>query len=112
MTSAVQSLSAEEGAWYRVERQSGSLRLVVGGSWIISEARRLDPILRTLDATGSTFVEIDCGALERLDTVGAWLLLRTKRIFEHHGITVHPVNVRPEYRALVHTIDYECRAPP
>jgi phospholipid/cholesterol/gamma-HCH transport system permease protein len=25
---------------------------------------------------------------------------------------VRPVNVRPEYRALVHTIDYECRAPP
>ena len=68
--------------------------------------------MRGLDAEGSTNVEIDCAALERLDTVGAWLLLRTKRILEHRGSTVQPVNVRPEYHALVHTIDHECRAPP
>jgi phospholipid/cholesterol/gamma-HCH transport system permease protein len=86
--------------------------LVVGGFWIISEARRLDPALRALDVTGAARVEIDCGALGGLDTIGAWLLLRTKRILEHRGVVVQPVNVRPEYRALVHTIDYECRAPP
>jgi phospholipid/cholesterol/gamma-HCH transport system permease protein len=95
-----------------MERRGDTLHLVVGGSWIISEARRLDPVLRGLDAEGSANVEIDCAALERLDTVGAWLLLRTKRILEHRGSTVQPVNVRPEYRALVHTIDHECRAPP
>ena len=33
-------------------------------------------------------------------------------LLEHRGIVVQPVNVRPEYRALVHTIDFECRAPP
>jgi phospholipid/cholesterol/gamma-HCH transport system permease protein len=112
MIDAVHSASTVEGAWYRVERKSGALRLIVGGSWVIGEARRLDPVLRSLDATGSNYVEIDCGALDQVDTTGAWLLLRTKRILEHRGITVQPVNVRPEYRALVHTIDYECRAPP
>ena len=55
---------------------------------------------------------IDCGTLERLDTVGAWLLLRTKRVLELKGLEVQAVNVREEYRALVHTIDHECRAPP
>ena len=99
-------------AWYSLDRRGDTLRLVVGGSWIISEARRLDPVLRGLDVEGSAQIEIDCAALERLDTVGAWLLLRTKRILEHRGSMVRPVNVRPEYRALVHTIDYECRAPP
>jgi phospholipid/cholesterol/gamma-HCH transport system permease protein len=104
--------AAENAAWYRIERQGDTLRLVVGGFWTISEARRLDPALRALDAAGSAQVEIDCGALDRLDTIGAWLLLRTKRIMEHRGLTVLPVNVRPEFRALVHTIDFECRAPP
>ena len=112
MTGALRVPAAETAAWYSLERRGDTLRVLVGGSWIISEARRLDPVLRGLDAEGSTNVEIDCAALERLDTVGAWLLLRTKRILEHHGSTVRPVNVRPEYRALVHTIDYECRAPP
>ena len=60
----------------------------------------------------SARVEIDCAALDRLDTIGAWLLLRTKRTLEHRGLVVQPINVRPEYRALVHTIDFECRAPP
>jgi phospholipid/cholesterol/gamma-HCH transport system permease protein len=108
----MQGSSAEDSAWYTIEREGSTFRLVVGGSWIISEARRLDPALRELDTAGTARVEIDCGALGRLDTIGAWLLLRTKRILEHRGIVVQPVNVRPEYRALVHTIDFECRAPP
>ena len=86
--------------------------MIVGGSWIISEARKLDPMLRALDPRGYARVTIDCGTLERLDTVGAWLLLRTKRVLEHNGLEVQAVNVREEYRALVHTIDHECRAPP
>jgi phospholipid/cholesterol/gamma-HCH transport system permease protein len=112
MISALRTPAAENAAWYTIGREGNTLRLVVGGSWIISEARRLDPALRALDTAGSARAEIDCGALDRLDTIGAWLLLRTKRILEHRGIVVQPVNVRPEYRALVHTIDYECRAPP
>lgn len=68
--------------------------------------------MRAIDAKGYSRAEIDCGTLERLDTVGAWLLLRTKRTLEHKGLNVRPVNVREEYRALVHTIDHECTAPP
>jgi phospholipid/cholesterol/gamma-HCH transport system permease protein len=86
--------------------------LLVAGSWVISEARRLDPMLKALDPTGYARIVIDCGTLERLDTVGAWLLLRTKRVLELKGLEVQAVNVREEYRALVHTIDHECRAPP
>ena len=112
MTSAIHTPAAENAAWYTIEQRGTTFRLVVGGFWIISEAPRLDPDLRALDIADATHVEIDVGALGRLDTVGAWLLLRTKRILEQRGIIVEPVNVRPEYRALVHTIDYECRAPP
>lgn len=104
--------AAADAAWYRVERQGDTLRMVVGGFWVRSEARRLDPSLRALDSMGCARVEVDCSALGRLDTVGAWLLLRTKRVLEHRGVVVQPINVDPEYRALVHTIDYDCRAPP
>jgi phospholipid/cholesterol/gamma-HCH transport system permease protein len=87
-------------------------RLVVGGSWTIGEARRLDPLMEAIDPAGSARVEIDVANLERMDTVGAWLLLRTKRTLEGKGLSVQPVNVREEYRALVHAIDHECTAPP
>jgi phospholipid/cholesterol/gamma-HCH transport system permease protein len=100
------------GAWYRTESRGGTFRLIVGGQWVRREARRLDPTLRTLDTDQHTAAEFDCGEIEQLDTVGAWLLLRTKRSLEHRGITVQAVRVDPKYRALVHTIDHECRAPP
>ena len=99
-------------AWLRTEHHDGTLRLVAGGTWVRSEARRLDPIMRALDPGQYRDAEFDCGAIERLDTVGAWLLLRTKRSLEQRGIVVRPVHVDPKYRALVHTIDHECRAPP
>jgi phospholipid/cholesterol/gamma-HCH transport system permease protein len=99
-------------AWYNTESRGDTFRMIVGGQWVRREARRLDPLLRTLDTGQYSKVVFDCGAIERLDTVGAWLLLRTKRSLEHRGVTVEPVNVDPKYRALVHTIDHECRAPP
>ena len=112
MATMMQPPQPAEAAWYRTEHDGDTFRLIVGGFWIISEARRLDPILKTLDPQGHARIEIDCETLERLDTVGAWLLLRTKRVFEHRGFEVRAANVREEYRALVHTIDHECRAPP
>lgn len=104
--------STVEAAWYALQPEGGTMRLVVGGAWTRDEARRLDPLMRSLDVHGYTRVDIDCGALSRLDTVGAWLLLRTGRILRHRGVTLNPVNVAPEYRALVHTINHECWAPP
>ena len=112
MSTVIRPPAAANAAWYRTERQGDTLRLMVGGCWVIGEARRLDPDLRALDVAGVARMEIDCAALGRLDTVGAWLLLRTKRTLEHRGLVVQPTNVRPEYQALVHTIDLECRAPP
>jgi phospholipid/cholesterol/gamma-HCH transport system permease protein len=100
------------GAWYEVRSDAETLRLTVGGAWIRTEARRLDAPMRALKAGGHRLVQIDCGAIQQLDTVGAWLLLRTKRSLEHEGAIVEPVSVAPEYHALVHTIDHECRAQP
>jgi phospholipid/cholesterol/gamma-HCH transport system permease protein len=101
-----------KAAWYALEPDGGTMRFTVGGAWTRDEAPRLDPLMRTLDIGDYGRVEIDCRALSRLDTVGAWLLLRTARKLRHHGVAVAPVNVAAEYRALVHTIDHECRAPP
>jgi phospholipid/cholesterol/gamma-HCH transport system permease protein len=101
-----------EAAWYRIEKAGDTFRLIIGGAWTIAEARRLDPLVKTIDPKGFKRVEFDCKNLERLDTVGAWLLLRTGRGFSKQGLEIAPINVREEYRALVHTIDHECTAPP
>ena len=104
--------STSDAAWYTLQSEGDTMRLAVGGAWTRGEARRLDPQMRSLSVRGHSRVEIDCLALSRLDTVGAWLLLRTGRKLEHDGAAVSPVNVAPEYRALVHTINHDCRGPP
>ena len=104
--------SASDAAWYTLQPDGDTMWFVVGGAWTRGEARRLDPLMRSLDIHGYSRVEIDCRALSRLDTVGAWLLLRTGRKLHQDGAIVDPVNVAPDTRALVHTINHECRAPP
>jgi phospholipid/cholesterol/gamma-HCH transport system permease protein len=104
--------SAADEAWYTLQPQGETMRFVVGGAWTRGEAHRLDPLMRSLKVRGYNRVEIDCQALSRLDTVGAWMLLRTGRAWQRQGVTVNPVHVAAEYQALVHTIDHECRAPP
>jgi phospholipid/cholesterol/gamma-HCH transport system permease protein len=101
-----------EVAWFRTEQDGSTFRVIVGGRWVISEARRLDPLMKTIDPNGHKSIEVDCSPLEQLDTVGAWLLLRTARVLRHRGVQVQPINVREEYRALVHSIDHDCTAPP
>jgi phospholipid/cholesterol/gamma-HCH transport system permease protein len=103
---------AAEAPWYTLEPNGGTMRLIVGGAWTRDKVDGLDPLMRSLDIHGYNRVEIDCRALSRLDTVGAWILLRTGRKLRQHGVSVDPVNVAAEYRALVHTIDHGCRAPP
>ena len=49
MVAVARPPAAADAAWYSIERQGDTLRLVVGGFWIVSEARRLDPGLRVLD---------------------------------------------------------------
>src|ERR1700761_6876311 len=101
-----------ERAWFYTEQDGPIRRLVAGGDWLIGEAKKLDPMLPDLDMSGDKAAEICCAGIERLDTVGAWLLLRLKRRLEQRGYQVTPINVKPEFEPLMRTIDQDCRAPP
>jgi phospholipid/cholesterol/gamma-HCH transport system permease protein len=103
--------SAAYAAWYTLEPEGDTMRLLVGGAWTRDQARRLDPQMRSLELEGGHRVEVDCRELSRLDIVGAWMLLRTAWTWRHQGVTVDLVNVAPEYEALVHTVNHACPAP-
>jgi phospholipid/cholesterol/gamma-HCH transport system permease protein len=99
-------------AWFDTRREGKSLQVTLGGHWVLAEASRLDQALHALPTDGCQRVELDYGAVERLDTIGAWLLLRTKRTLEEQHLSVAVVNVPEPFRPLVHTIDHDCTAPP
>ncbi|MEA2755383.1 MAG: phospholipid/cholesterol/gamma-HCH transport system permease protein [Aliidongia sp.] len=112
MTPAIVPPHPDAAASFAIAREGETLRMSLHGRWILAETRQLDGALRALRTAGCREVEIDCGGLERLDTAGAWLLLRTKRALEATPATVMVTNVPESLRPLVETIERGCTAPP
>jgi phospholipid/cholesterol/gamma-HCH transport system permease protein len=94
--------AAEPAAWFKLER--GVFR--AGGRWTIAESARLDQQLQGLEA-GSGQVTIDASRIEKLDSTGAWLLLRTARALEAGGREIGNLDVPERYATLVQNLDRE-----
>ncbi len=112
MTVTDTDVPADTRPWLRTERRGRVLRLTAGGEWIVRYAARLDPQLHAYDLGDANEVEIDGRAITRLDSAGAWLLVRTKRAVEESGKTVRAFTLPDIYSTLIHTIDQEHTAPP
>ncbi|HEU0163254.1 MAG TPA: MlaE family lipid ABC transporter permease subunit [Rhizomicrobium sp.] len=91
------------GAWFTLDRE----RLAVGGEWTILESARLDRELNALTPDGKGAITIDASKLSRLDSAGAWLLLRTRRALEAAGNTVSGLEVPERYQPLLENLDQE-----
>lgn len=90
-----------------------TLKLIAGGDWVVPEVPRLDRELRALGSHGAVDAEIDASQIEKLDTAGAWLLLRARHRLEMDGVRIGAVNVPERYRTLLQTMDRESTfAPP
>lgn len=99
-------IAAEHPATLEVTR-GRTLRLVAGGDWVVPEVPRLDRELRALRSEGALDAEIDGSQIEKLDTAGAWLLLRTRHRLEADGVRIGAVSVPERYRSLLASMDRE-----
>ncbi|HEX2593415.1 MAG TPA: MlaE family lipid ABC transporter permease subunit [Rhizomicrobium sp.] len=104
--------SGKDAAWFRTETRGGTFRLIAGGEWVTHRSATLDPQLRKLDVGGARKADIDGSEIEKLDSAGAWLLLRAKRQFEEEGATVGEFTLPEIYHPLLHTMDRDHSAPP
>ncbi len=90
------------GGWLEIARQDGTLVLEAGGRWLVATAAQLDRALERLDGVAAGMaVRIDLARIEMLDTVGAWLLLRTRRRFEGQGASASIENVPRAFAPLL-----------
>jgi phospholipid/cholesterol/gamma-HCH transport system permease protein len=110
MSTALDATAAR--ASFRMERKPKVLRLVAEGVWTTKDAASLDGQLRHIDLGDATDAEIDGSSLERIDSAGAWLLVRTKREWEQRGKRVGPIKIPPMYDTLMHAVEHEHTAPP
>ena len=104
--------AAGPGAWFKVDRDV----FEAGGAWTIAESARLDQELRRLDTgSGQTpsggAMTMDASGIERLDSTGAWLLLRTRRALEAAGRKVSALKVPDRYVSLLENLSREDKAP-
>lgn len=78
-----------------------ALILQADGDWLVATAAALDRDLRALDLPQGRHVTLDMGRVERLDTAGAWLVLRTEHALEVRGNEVEIANLRPSLKPLL-----------
>jgi phospholipid/cholesterol/gamma-HCH transport system permease protein len=83
---------------------SGTLTLRAEGRWLVANAAELDSRLHALDLPSGRRVTLDLAGIERLDTAGAWLLLRTEHALSARGNTVALENVRASFAPLLEQV--------
>lgn len=83
------------------EEEPGGLILRAVGDWRVAEAAELDRRLRLLSLPSGRHVTFDLGQVERFDTAGAWLVLRTERAAAGRGNTVALANLDPSFAPLL-----------
>ena len=103
MTS-IEAVSDEPEAWFKLDRDGRTLAL--GGSWTIGESARLDRELRDIKPAGGA-IEIDASQVSRMDSAGAWLLLRTRRAMEAAGAKISRFSLPELYQPLFENLDQE-----
>lgn len=81
--------------------ESGSLILAATGEWLVETAADLDRRLQGIEAPTGKRVTLDLAGIDRLDTAGAWLLLRTEHDLTARGNTVEMRNLRPNFEPLI-----------
>ena len=91
---------ADGAGWIKTRHEGGRFLVAVGGRWTTAELADLDPALKALKPAG-TGVVLDLGAIERLDTAGAWVLHRARKSMSQAGREARFENVRPEHAGLL-----------
>jgi len=93
------------------EDEPGGLLLRAVGDWRVSAATELDRRLQNLALPSGKHVTVDLAGVERLDTAGAWLLLRTERALAGRGNTVALSNLNPSFTPLLDHLRADTGAP-
>lgn len=79
---------------------SETVVLTAAGEWLVATAADLDRRLRGLELPRHREVTIDLAGIDRIDTTGAWLLVRTEHDLIDRGNAVALRNLAPGFAPL------------
>lgn len=81
--------------------EDGATILRAGGEWLVVTAADLDRRLHDLKMPQNRAVTVDLSGVDRLDSTGAWLLLRTEHELAARGNHVALANLEPRFAPLL-----------
>ena len=81
--------------------EAGATVLRAAGEWLVVTAAELDRRLNSLDMPRGRRVTVDLSGVDRLDSAGAWLLLRTEHELSARGNQVELSNLQPRFAPLL-----------
>lgn len=89
-----------------VERSGDAVRATVSGDWTAVHAGALEHAVASVEhaAVGASVVRLDLAGIQSLDTLGAWLLDRTRHELGAKGLQADFVAMRPEHRVLLNEV--------
>jgi phospholipid/cholesterol/gamma-HCH transport system permease protein len=79
----------------------GAVTLRAEGEWLVGSAAELDRRLSQLSLPQGREVTVDLAGVDRLDSTGAWLLLRTEHQLSSRGNQVRLANLQPRFLPLL-----------
>ncbi|SEF66968.1 MlaE family ABC transporter permease [Bosea lathyri] len=108
--------TAEPQAVFRDD--AGTLAVALAGSWSADKAPRIEKLVEEIDqriAKDGTGARLDLSAVDRLDTLGAYVLNRLKARREAANSTIEIFSQRPEHAILLAEVtlhDHDVPRPP
>ncbi len=90
-----------------IETVGDEAHAALAGRWTAEHAAMVETLAADIMAdTGRRRVLIDLARVDRLDTLGAWVLDRTRHELGSHGLSVDFVNATAEQRILLNEVAY------
>ena len=78
--------------------------LFCAGAWTLDHLAELERQILTLPKTTAGHIDFEVGAIDALDTSGAWLLQRTLKQFEGDGCTISLKGLSNDFATLMQTV--------
>ncbi|MGD9536526.1 MAG: ABC transporter permease [Alphaproteobacteria bacterium] len=91
----------QRDGWLNVHEEAGMLTVEAGGRWNIATAQRFERTFDRLGAFKGKQARLDLGAVESLDTAGAFLLHRLTDQLKAGGVAVEVLKLSEAQEALI-----------
>ena len=109
---SVRTIKSHGEGWLKTTREGTALTIAVGGDWTVAAAVQYDRQIAHLNIAGARTLKIDASEVHRMDSAGAWLLIRARRQAEDAGIKVASFLVPNAFNTLLDMLDQTHNAPP